>query len=102
MLRLLFGVESHEKYYIQLDIVEQEQIGLLYISGFRSSSKLGEGGGGGVFGLNQTLRIRVAGLQDNFSLHYGPQSCLKNKEGALTSPEPLSGPRSANAIKPFT
>ena len=32
---------------MQLDIVEQEQIGLLYISGFRSSSKLGEGGGGG-------------------------------------------------------
>ena len=29
---------------MQLDIVEQEQIGLLYISGFRSSSKLGGGG----------------------------------------------------------
>ena len=86
MLRLLSGVKSHGKCYMQLDIVEQEQIGLLYISGFRSSSKLG---GGGVFGLNQTLRIRVAGLQDNFSSHYGPQSCLKNKEGALTSPEPL-------------
>ena len=86
---------------MQLDIVELEQIGLLYISGFRSSSKLGEGGGG-VFGLNQTLRIRVAGLQDNFSSHYGPQSCLANKEGALTSPDPLSGPRSAIAIKPFT
>ena len=28
---------------MQLDIVEQEQIGLLYISGFRSSSKLGGG-----------------------------------------------------------
>ena len=55
-----------------------------------------------MFGLNQTIRIRVAGLQDNFSSHYGPQSSLKNKEGALTSPEPLSGPRSANAIKPFT
>ena len=98
MLRLLSGVKSHGKCYMQLHIVEQEQIGLLYISGFRSSSKLG----GGVFGLNQTLRIRVAGLQDNFSSHYGPQSCLKNKEGALTSPEPLSEPRSAIAIKPFT
>ena len=62
---------------------------------------MGEGGGG-VFGLNQTLRIRVAGLEDNFSSHHGPQSCLKNKEGALASPEPLSGPRSANAIKPLT
>ena len=30
---------------MQLDIVEQEQIGLLDISGFRSSSKLGGGGG---------------------------------------------------------
>ena len=29
---------------MQLDIVEQEQIGLLYISGFRSSGKLGGGG----------------------------------------------------------
>ena len=53
-------------------------------------------GGGGVFGLIQTLRIRVAGLEDNFSWPYVPQSCLKNKEGAL------SGPRSANAIKPLT
>ena len=52
--------------------------------------------------LNQTLRIRVTGLEDNFSSPYGPQSCLKNKKGALASPEPLSGPRSANAIKPFT
>ena len=43
MLRLLSGVKSHGKCYMQLDIVEQEQIGLLYISGFRSSSKL-EGG----------------------------------------------------------
>ena len=34
---------------MQLDIVELEQIGLLYISGFRSSSKLGEGGGRGVW-----------------------------------------------------
>ena len=34
---------------MQLDIVEQEQIGLLYISGFRSSSKGGGGvGAGGV------------------------------------------------------
>ena len=77
-----------------MDIVEQEQIGLLYISGFRSSRKC-VGGRGGVFGLNQTLRIRVAGLEDNFSWPYGPQSCLKNKEGALASPEPLSSPRSA-------
>ena len=61
-----------------------------------------EGGGGGCFGLNQTLRIRVAGLEDNFSWPYGPHSCLKNKQGALASPEPLSGLRSANAIKPFT
>ena len=83
---------------MQLDIVEQEQIGLLYISGFRSSSKLGRG----VFGLNQTLRIRAAGLEDNFPWPYRPQSRLKNKEGALASPEPLSGPRSANAIKPLT
>ena len=60
------------------------------------------GGGEGVFSLNQTLRIRVADLEDNFSWPYGPQSCLKNKEGALSSPEPLSSPRSANAIKPFT
>ena len=60
------------------------------------------GGGAGVFGLNQTLRIRVAGLEDNFSWPYGPQSCLKNKEGALASPESLSGPRSANAIKSFS
>ena len=60
------------------------------------------GGGGGVFGLNQTLRIRVAGLEDNFPWPYGPQSCLENKEGALASLEPLSGPRSANAIKTFT
>ena len=29
-------------------------------------------------------------------------TCLKNKEGALASPEPLFGPRSANAIKPLT
>ena len=84
---------------MQLDIVEQEQIGLLYISGFRSSSKLGGGGG---FGLIQTLRIRVAGLEDNFPWPYVPQSCLKNKERALASPEPLSGPRSANTIKPLT
>ena len=49
-----------------------------------------------MFGLIQTLRIRVAGLEDNFSWPYVPQSCLKNKEGAL------SGPRSANAIKPLT
>ena len=49
MLRLLSGVKSHGKCYMQLDIVEQEQIGLLYISGFRSSSKLGEGGGRGVW-----------------------------------------------------
>ena len=56
----------------------------------------GVGGGGGGFGLIQTLRIRVAGLEDNFSWPYVPQSCLKNKEGAL------SGPRSANAIKPLT
>ena len=101
MLGLFSGVESHGKCYIQLDIVEQEQIGLLYISGFRSSSKWGWGGGG-CLGLNQTLRIRVAGLEDNFSWPYGPHLCLKNKEGALASPEPLSGLRSANAIKPFT
>ena len=63
---------------------------------------MGLGGGGGVFGLNQTLRIRVAGLEDNFSWPYVPQSCLKNKEGALASPEFLSGPRSANGIKPLT
>ena len=62
----------------------------------------GVGGGGGVFGLNQTLRIRVAGLEDNFPWSYGPQSCLENKEGALASLEPLFGRRSANAIKPFT
>ena len=49
MLGLFSGVESHGKCYIQLDIVEQEQIGLLYISEFRSSSKWGWGGGG-VFG----------------------------------------------------
>ena len=55
-----------------------------------------------MFGLNQTLRIRVAGLEDNFPWPYGPQSCLENKEGALASLEPLSGPRSANAIKTFT
>ena len=75
---------------MQLDIVEQEQIGLLYISGFRSSSKWG------------WVRIRVAGLENNFSWPYGPHLCLKNKEGTLASPEPLSGLRSANAIKPFT
>ena len=87
---------------MQLYIVEQGQIGLLYISGFRSSSKWGLGGGGGVFGLIQTLRIRVAGLEDNFSWPYVPHSCLKNKEGVLASPELLSGPRSANGIKPLT
>ena len=43
---------------MQLDIVEQEQVGLLYISGFRSLSKWGRGGGGSVW-LNRTLRIRV-------------------------------------------
>ena len=55
-----------------------------------------------MFGLNQTLRISVAGLEDNFSWPYVLQSCLNNKEGTLASPKPLSGPRSANAIKPFT
>ena len=35
---------------MQLDIVEQEQVGLLYISGFRSLSKWGGRGGGGLFG----------------------------------------------------
>ena len=83
---------------MQLDIVLQEQKGLLYISGFRSSSKWGEG----AVSLNRALRIRVAGLQDNFSWSNGPQSYLKSKEGPLASPEPLSGPISANAIKPFT
>ena len=77
---------------MKLDIVEQEQIGLLYISEFRSSSKWG---GGGAVWLNQTLKIRVAGLKDNFSWLNGPQSCLKNKEAPQASPEPLSGPRSA-------
>ena len=42
---------------MQLDIVEQEQIGLLYISGFRSSSKWG--GGGGAVWHKRTQRIRV-------------------------------------------
>ena len=41
---------------MQLDIVEQEQVGLLYISGFRSLSKWE---GGGSVWLNRTLRIRV-------------------------------------------
>ena len=62
----------------------------------------GEGGGGGAVWLKRALRIRVAGLEDNFSWSNGPQSYLKCKEGPLASPEPLSGPRSANAIKPFT
>ena len=60
------------------------------------------GEGGGAVSLNRALRIRVAGLQDNFSWSNGPQSYLKSKEGPLASPEPLSGPISANAIKPFT
>ena len=34
---------------MQLDIVEQVQVGLLYITGLRSLSKCG-GGGGGLFG----------------------------------------------------
>ena len=42
---------------MQLDIAEQEQVGLLYITGFRSSNKWG--GGGGSVWLNLTLRIRV-------------------------------------------
>ena len=33
---------------MQLDIAEQEQVGLLYITGFRSSNKWG--GGEGLFG----------------------------------------------------
>ena len=67
-----------------------------------SDHQVSEAGGGGCLGLNQTLRIRIAGLEDNFSWPYGPHSCLKNKQGALASPEPLFGLRSANAIKPFT
>ena len=62
------------------------EIGLLYISGFRSSSNWGVGGGGG---LKQTLRIRVTGLEGKFSSHYGPQSCLKNKKGPWPLPNPL-------------
>ena len=81
---------SKEGYYILAD------------SDHQVSEAGGGGGGGGGLGLNQTLRIRVAGLEDNFSWPYGPHSCLKNKQGALASPEPLSGLRSANAIKPFT
>ena len=77
-----------------------------FIQPLRQVRRVGGGGGGGggcgCLGLNQTLRIRVAGLEDNFSWPYGPHSYLKNKQGALASPEPLFGLRSANAIKPFT
>ena len=57
-------------------------------------------GGGGC--LAQQDPANKGSLEDNFSWPNGPQSCLENKEGALASEEPLSGPRSANAIKPFT
>ena len=53
---------------MQLDIVEQEQIGLLYISGFRSSSKWG----GGVC-LAQADPKNKGSLEDNFSRPNGPK-----------------------------
>ena len=56
---------------MQLDIVEQEQIGLLYISGFRSSSKWG--GGGGVC-LAQADPKNKGSLEDNFSRPSGPKA----------------------------
>ena len=64
---------------MSLYIVQQEQIGLLYISEFRSSSKW-EGGGGDGGGCLASTKGRV------------------EVEGVPASPEPLSGPRSANAI----
>ena len=60
---------------MSLYIVQQEQIGLLYISEFRSSSKW-EGGGGCLASTKGRVEV----------------------EGVPASPEPLSGPRSANAI----
>ena len=55
---------------MQLDIVEQEQVGLLYISGFRSLSKWG---GGGVC-LAQPDPKNKGSLEDNFSRPNGPKA----------------------------
>ena len=59
---------------MQLDIVEQEQIGLLYISGFRSSSKGGGGWGLGGFCLPQPDPKNKGSLEDNFSRPNGPKA----------------------------
>ena len=60
---------------MQMDIVlyvysAQQQIGLLYISGLRSSSKWGGC-------LAQPDPKNKGSLEDNFSWPNGPQSCLK-------------------------
>ena len=55
---------------MQLDIVEQEQVGLLYISGFRSLSKWGGGGGC----LAQLDPKNKGSLEDNFSRPNGPKA----------------------------
>ena len=56
---------------MQLDIVEQEQVGLLYISGFRSLSKWGRGGG---VCLAQPDPKNKGSLEDNFSRPNGPKA----------------------------
>ena len=55
---------------MQLDIVEQEQVGLLYITGFRSSNKWG----GGRVCLAQPDPKNKGSLKDNFSRPNGPKA----------------------------
>ena len=60
---------------MQLDIVQQEQIGLLYITGFRSSNKWGGGGGGGGgVCLAQPDPKNKGSLKDNVSRPNGPKA----------------------------